>query len=104
VKGNERQTAAASTKQSAAGKVPLQAAGYSVQVGSFRSRNQAESLLHRLAQKGYRVAIQPATIPGQGVWYRVQVGGFPERGAADRLAQQLVTQERVAGVVVDGAR
>jgi cell division septation protein DedD len=104
VSGNERQTAPASTSQHAVAKVPSPSAGYRVQVGSFRDRQQADSLMHRLTQKGYRVAIQPTTIPGKGVWYRVQVGGFPERGTADRLVQQLATQERVAGVVIDGSR
>jgi cell division septation protein DedD len=104
VKSSERQASPAQTGQHAAANGPSPAAGYSVQVGSFRSREQAESLRHRLAQKGYRVTVQPATIPGKGVWYRVQAGGFPERRAADRLAQQLATQERMAGVVVDGSR
>ena len=104
VKGSERQTAPAQTSQHTAANIPSSVAGYSVQVGSFRSRDQAESLRQRLTHKGYRVAVQPTTIPGKGVWYRVQAGGFPERRAADRLAQQLATQERMAGVVIDGSR
>lgn len=103
-KGNARATEQESSGASAAAKALPPAAGYSVQVGSFRSREQAESLLNRLTQKGYRVAIRPTTLPGKGIWYRVQVGGFTERGAADRLAQQLASQERMTGVIIDTLR
>jgi cell division septation protein DedD len=42
-------------------------AGYSVQVGSFRAREEAERLRHRLTQKGYPVWIQPSVVIGQGI-------------------------------------
>jgi cell division septation protein DedD len=90
--------------QGGAGKTPAAPAGFSVQVGSFQYRDQAERLRHRLAQKGYQASVQPTAIAGKGVWYRVQVGGSPDRATADRLAQQLSTRERVTGMVVDGAR
>lgn len=85
----------------AAAKTP--AASYSVQVGSFRYRDQAERLLKRLAQKGYQGVVHPTPIPGKGVWYRVQVGGSADRSTADRLAQRLSTQERLSSIVVDGS-
>jgi cell division septation protein DedD len=103
-KASERASEPAATNQGSTGKALSTAAGYRVQVGSFQYRDQAESLRHRLVQKGYQVAITPTAIPGKGVWYRVQVGGAAERGMADRLAQQLAAQERLAGVVVDGSR
>jgi cell division protein FtsN len=77
-------------------------AGYSVQVGSFRAREDAERLRTRLVQKGYPVSIQPSLVAGQGIWYRVRVGNFPDRATADRTAQRLATQERVS-VMVTGA-
>jgi cell division protein FtsN len=103
-KAGERAAAPSAAGPGAAGKPPVAAAGYRVQVGSFQYRDQAESLRQRLAHKGYQVAVHPTAIPGKGVWYRVQVGASSERGAADRLAQQLSTQERVSGVVVGGSR
>jgi cell division protein FtsN len=85
---------------------PSAEAGYSVQVGSFRAREEAEQLRHRLTQKGYAVLVQPSFVAGQGIWYRVRVGHFPDRAAADRVAQRLATQERVSIMVTaePGAR
>jgi cell division protein FtsN len=81
-------------------------AGYSVQVGSFRAREEAERLRQRLTQKGYPVWIQPSVVVGQGIWYRVRVGHFADRAAADRAAQRLSNQERVSVMVTGepGAR
>ena len=78
--------------------------GYSVQVGSFRARAQAEQLHSRLMQKGYPARIEASQIIGKGVWYRVRVGHFAERAAADRTAQQLVSQEQLSVVVTDALR
>jgi cell division protein FtsN len=75
-------------------------AGYSVQVGSFRAREEAERLRRRLTQKGYPVWIQPSVVSGQGIWYRVRVGHFSDRAAADRAAQRLSNQERVSVIVI----
>jgi cell division protein FtsN len=74
-------------------------AGYSVQVGSFRAREDAERLRLRLIQKGHAVWVQPSLVAGQGIWYRVRVGSFPDRAAADRAAQRLATQERLSVMV-----
>jgi cell division protein FtsN len=74
-------------------------AEYSVQVGSFRAREDAERLRLRLVQKGHAVWVQPSLVAGQGIWYRVRVGSFPDRAAADRAAQRLATQERLSVMV-----
>jgi cell division protein FtsN len=77
------------------------AADYSVQVGSFRAREEAERLRHRLTQKGYPVLVLPSVVVGQGIWYRARVGSFPDRAAADRAAQRLAAQERVSVMVTE---
>jgi len=81
-------------------------ARYSVQVGSFRAREDAERLRLRLVQKGHAVWVQPSVVAGQGIWYRVRVGSFTDRAAADRAAQHLATQERLSVMVTEapGAR
>jgi cell division protein FtsN len=85
---------------------PSTETGYSVQVGSFRAREEAEQLRQRLTQKGYPVWVQPSIVTGQGIWYRVRVGHFPDRASADRAAQRLASQERVSIMVTaaPGAR
>jgi cell division protein FtsN len=94
-----RQQKPAPNSPSPGGQQPSAEAGYSVQVGSFRAREEAEQLRHRLSQKGYPVWIQPSIVTGQGIWYRVRVGHFPDRVTADRAAQRLASQERVSIMV-----
>ena len=76
---------------------------YSVQVGSFRAREEAEQLYRRLAHKGYAAWIRTSLVPGKGIWYRVRVGNFPTRGAADRIAQRLESRERLSVMITDGS-
>jgi cell division septation protein DedD len=74
-------------------------AGYSVQVGSFRGREQAERLRGRLRRKGYPTWIQTSLVPEHGIWYRVRVGHFADRTAADQTAQRLISQEGLSVMV-----
>jgi cell division protein FtsN len=76
---------------------------YSVQVGSFRAREQAERLHSRLVNKGYAARVQSSNVPGKGVWYRVRVGEFPNRADADRTAQRLVSQEQLSVMITNEA-
>ena len=77
---------------------------YSVQVGSFRARQQAEQLQRRLLAKGYAARVEASTVPGRGIWYRVRIGDFADRGAADRAAQRLVAQEHLSVMIMNEAQ
>lgn len=79
----------------------LSGVAYSVQVGSFRSPEQAEQLRSRLVQKGYPARVQTSVLPDKGVWYRVRVGYFPDRTSADQTAHRLTVQERISAIVTD---
>jgi cell division protein FtsN len=72
---------------------------YSVQVGSFRVAEQAETLRQRLLRKGYDVRVRLSMVPGQGAWYRVRVGQFPTREAAEGVARRLHAQEQIPVMV-----
>jgi cell division protein FtsN len=72
---------------------------YSVQVGSFRVAEQAETLRQRLVRKGYDVRVRLSMVPGQGAWYRVRVGQFSTRAAAEGVARRLHSQERIPVMV-----
>jgi cell division protein FtsN len=72
---------------------------YSVQVGSFRVAEQAETLRQRLVRKGYDARVRLSMVPGQGAWYRVRVGQFSTRVAAEGVAQRLHSQERIPVMV-----
>jgi cell division septation protein DedD len=55
---------------------------YSVQVGSFGRRENAETLAVELGEKGYRAFVREASVEGKTV-YRVRVGPFTASGDAE---------------------
>ena len=57
---------------------------YMLQVGSFRTRPQADALRAQLATLGLEAVIKQAQTPDGRIWQRVQVG--PYRDAAERDA------------------
>lgn len=78
---------------------PASTLRYSVQVGSFRARDEAEHLYAVLSKKDYRTVIKTALVPDKGIVYRVLVGQFASRDAAQRVAQRLKSRERLAVMV-----
>lgn len=73
--------------------------GYSVQVGSFASRNNAERLVDRLEQQGHDAFMHDEESGGRTIW-RVRVGLFDTRDPADSLLEQLREQAGLEGIVV----
>lgn len=72
---------------------------YSIQVGSFRARDEAENLHKFIESKGYKAIIKTALVPGKGILYRVRVGQFAQREAAKRIAHRLRSEERLAAMI-----
>ena len=66
-----------------------QAAGFAVQVASFRPRPKAEGLQRVLQEAGYPVQLVEANIPGSGRYYRVRVGPFATEQEAREAASNL---------------
>jgi|GEM_PF-2011836 len=79
---------------------PMQAvAHYSIQVGAFSVKRNADSLANRLRKKGYSVDIvRPSS--GKSRLYRVRVGKFKTRAAALEAAQRLRKNEKLDTAVV----
>lgn len=73
---------------------------WSVQVGSFRTVGQAESLVQRLSPDPGSLWIRAEEVPDLGVWYRVFMGQYPERAECERAAQILSKSRRVAFAMV----
>ena len=73
---------------------PKSGGGFTVQVASYRDRNDAEGLAQRLARKGYQAFVAEAEIPGKGKWYRVRVGKFGTRKEASAFGENLKRKER----------
>ncbi|MDP2319196.1 MAG: SPOR domain-containing protein [Acidobacteriota bacterium] len=73
--------------------------GYAIQVAALRERSEADTMVKRLAGKGY-----PAYVlaPAQGApsVYRVRVGKFKDRREADTVAARLQKEEQFKPWVV----
>jgi DedD protein len=71
---------------------------WSVQLGSFASKGNAEKLVHVLDGKGYSAAVSPIGA-GAAERYRVRIGQLADRPAAERLIGRLKSQGHVATLV-----
>jgi cell division septation protein DedD len=96
-----RRTAPATTKPAApppaAASAPSSgSAGFSVQVGAFSSRAQADKVQKDLAARGYTVRV----VPGPRNLFRVRVGRYPDRARAD-AALATMKQSGMNGMVVE---
>lgn len=73
--------------------------GFSVQVGSFASRNNAERLIDRLQEHGHEGFMHAEESGGRTIW-RVRAGLFDERDAAEQLLETLRSEAGLDGIVV----
>lgn len=62
---------------------------YLLQVGSFKSAEDADSYRARLALLGIESKVQTVTIDKKDTWHRVQIGPIVGRDKADMLQRQL---------------
>jgi rare lipoprotein A len=81
------------------GPVPPGEGNFTVQVGAFTRRGNAERLRDRLMAYYAPIFIQDYDAPN-GYFYRVRVGRVPTQSAAEQLAAQLRTQQRLNPFVV----
>lgn len=70
-----------------------------VQAGSFRDRDNADSLRNRLRAQQFPAALYPATVDGQTM-YRVQVGPHSSRAESERTRDRLQRETGISGSVV----
>ena len=67
-----------------------------IQVGAFKDRGAAESIVKRLKAKGYSAYLVPVS---EGL-FNVRVGSFTEREDAERILSKLETQEKFKPFIV----
>ena len=83
---------AASAPSTAASSEPA-GAGFAIQVAALKERNEADTIVKRLAGKGYPAyVVTPAK--GAPSVFRVRVGKFKERREADSVAARLQREEQ----------
>lgn len=73
--------------------------GYAIQVAALRERDEADTIVKRLAGKGYPAYVL-APVKGAPAVYRVRVGKFKERREADTVAARLQKEEQFKPWVV----
>lgn len=74
--------------------------GYSVQVGSFASRNNAERLVARVREHGHDAFMHEEESGGRTIW-RVRAGLFDDREPAESLLETLRSEAGLDGIVVN---
>lgn len=87
----EQRSAAANNPTASAPPAPGAAkagSGYLLQVGSFPSGADADSMKAKLALQGFTVNVQPVTINGQ-TWNRVRLGPFASATELESAKQRL---------------
>lgn len=73
--------------------------GFSIQVAALRERGEADSIVKRLASKGYPAYVV-APAKGSASIFRVRVGKFKDRREADTVAAKLQKEEQFKPWVV----
>lgn len=68
-------------------------AGFAIQVAALRERGEADTIVKRLASKGYPAYVV-APAKGAPSVFRVRVGKFKERREADSVAARLQKEEQ----------
>jgi DedD protein len=75
---------------------------WSVQLGSFASRANAENLTRQVKGQGFAVFVLPGG-SGSAVRYRVRVGPLADRESAERMAAKLKSMGHVGSLVAPAA-
>ncbi len=94
-------------QQAATGAKPVSLPGtkgeaYSVQVASFKARQDAEHMKGALILKGFNVSVVPINHASKGSWFRVVVGPYANRGLAQRAQLDLAKNEHLRGMITSG--
>ncbi len=72
---------------------------FTVQVGSYPERGQAEEEVRNMKKRGYAAFVVASDIPDKGRWFRVRVGSFSNKQSAERLAGQMKAKDGIASFI-----
>jgi cell division protein FtsN len=73
------------------------AGNFTIQVGAYRDRKSAETVMSRLKGKGFAAYV--TTPQGEGL-FNVRVGNFPARADAERVQGRLRDDEKFKPFIV----
>jgi|GEM_PF-1383890 len=75
---------------------------YRLQVGSVRSRSDADKLANDVRKLGLPAEVKQVEIAGKGTWLRVYAGPFASRAEADKADVAVQGRLHIHGMVVHG--
>jgi DedD protein len=84
--------------------LPAGAAGFTLQIKSTQSEEDANRFVHRLSAQGYHPFVVAADLPGKGRWYRVRLGRFDSHDAADQYLKDFKRETRLDAFVTSGSK
>ncbi len=74
---------------------------YSLQVGSFQEKSDADEMIRKLGKAGYNAFMVSVTMPNRGgVWYRVRVGPYKDRQEIWNKKKEFEEKERIPAFIV----
>jgi len=74
--------------------------GYFLQVGAFRERDRAESLLKQVNDKGFNAFVERASLAKDQTTYRVRVGPYADLLRAQEIAGELLDRSGYQAVIL----
>ena len=78
-----------STNEAPTAKKPEEGGPYIVQIASFRSLKDADSLKAKLILNGFNPVVQSVVLSGEEKLYRVRLGPYPDRASLEAARAQL---------------
>jgi len=73
---------------------------YSIKVGSFKSRENADRMCKYLKKNRYDPSLETVTLNDSSTWYRVTAGQFKTQEEAARCAKNLEDKEKIKTMIV----
>jgi DedD protein len=89
------------TSSVSAGKSVTAGRGWTVQLGSFASHDNADKLQHQLRAQGFAAVVSPSGA-GPSLRFRVRIGPMADRGAAAQAVVNLKGLGHAASVIAPG--
>ena len=74
--------------------------GYILQVGSFRERDRAETLLKQFSENGFEAFVEKISLTESQTSYRVRVGPYAELLEAQEIAQEILNKSGLRALIL----
>ncbi|NWF37293.1 SPOR domain-containing protein [Mariprofundus sp. KV] len=73
---------------------------YRVQLGSFKTRDEAASLQLKLMKAGFTAFIHSVNLPDRGQWFRVYAGPYANKDLASDAVRHIQEKMKIRGLLV----